>query len=181
MRNQGTYLGSVVLIVVVLLLADIPRAIGQASPGAVQVERLELVDDQGLVRASLAMGPYGPELCLRDEQGKTRVKISDYELEVPRIDTGLHPAEFGPGMRIYDDVSPKPRAVLFLCNAGSRLILANSTGNYTAGIGADETTASCYVAYPNGIIGAKIKARQGQAGLTARTEAGATKFWGLSQ
>ena len=181
MRTQGTYLGSVVLIVAVLLLAGIPRAVGQASPGTVQVNRLELVDDQGVVRASLAMGEYGPALTLCDEQGKTRVKLSDFEHELPTTDTGLHPAEFGPGLRIYDGAMTKPRVVLSLCTASSGLMLANSSGNYTASLEANEKTSVCSVSYPNGELAVRLKAREDQAGITARTQAGATRFWGYSE
>ena len=178
MRTQGTYLGSVVLIVAVLLLAGIPRATGQAGPGAVQVSRLELVDEEGVVRASLAMGEYGPALTLCDEQGKTSVKLSDYDTapEDPRV---LRSGERGPGLRIYDGVNEKARGVLFLCDAGPRLVLANSAGAYTASLEADERSAGCYVSYPNGIHAAILQAGAPfGAGLRAINPQGAERFWG---
>jgi hypothetical protein len=59
---------------------------GEALPEAVQVQRLELVDAQGQVRACLALDKDGlPGLTLSDAEGHARASLTLGREGIPRL------------------------------------------------------------------------------------------------
>jgi hypothetical protein len=85
----------------------------QTGDKAIRTEKIEVVDSQGRVRASLGVADGGPALAMYDEKGKPRA--------------GLVVTEKVPGLFLYDE-NGKLRASLGVADDGPGLLLRDLNG-----------------------------------------------------
>jgi len=126
------------LVTLAIILAGVLVVGAGKTPGKVTSSSFELVDSDGRVRATLAMGEDGPLLALKDEAGTDRlsvahakdgtgVYISD-ETGTTRIGVAQF-AHGGGGVALHGPDS-KGAAVLYLKGSGS-LRFFDTKGNVT--------------------------------------------------
>ena len=100
--------------------------VAQTRPEVADVlkcKRLEVVDEQGKIRAAVTVDEAGPSLSLWDAQGKVRA--------------GLGVSEAGTGLTL-SDAQGKVRAGLAVFEAGSGLMLSDAQGKPRAGLAVPE-------------------------------------------
>jgi hypothetical protein len=79
-RSWNLALGVLNAALLIFLLTHGRPALTQASPAALQAQRIELVDNQGVVRAQLTVEESGETVFrMRDAKGEIRVKLGASE------------------------------------------------------------------------------------------------------
>ena len=92
---------------------------GKDREKIIRCQKLEVVDDQGKIRAILTVSKDAPVLALFDAQGKARVRLAEDKdgpgLELydtrEKLRTGLRVIKNAPVLTLYDG-DGKPRAIL---------------------------------------------------------------------
>jgi hypothetical protein len=142
--NRILIAGIVLLLGAWLILKSFGPETAWAQSGVegIRANKFVLEDENGKVRATLAMTEDGPMLSLSDENGRTRaaLRVADGRPSLSLHDVGgneracLMVGMLGPYLTMYDD-NDKLRADLSVGEDSSSLSLSDDNGNERAVIG----------------------------------------------